>query len=261
MLNYLSSISLSFQIIYMLFHCFYCFFVCLDGSLSVCRPNYASGLVPVSPVAPVTSTSTSTEIITPQEIESIENIISNSDDDISVSSTSSSSSSAIPTSFTTSNSIQNNIENNNENSIQNLKDNQRNKVLMKKENSKTKPFSDNFFQFTEIDRNPLHTKRITGIKILRQEKVSFVTCSLDKKLVCVDAEKGVVKYTTVLDGIPLCMSVDDTGAYIVLGFLDGRVQFFSGKNGRKIMEFTAHTKKVNNEILISFCFILSYLIK
>ena len=223
----------------------------------MCRPNYASGLVPVSPVAPASSTSTSTEIITPQEIESIENIISNSDDDISVSSkSSSSSSSSIPTSFTTSNSIENKIENNdmnnqsnnqnnNENNIQNINNNQRNKVLIENENSKTKPFSDNFFQFTEIDRNPLHTKRITGIKILRQEKVSFVTCSLDKKLVCVDAENGVVKYTTVLDGIPLCMSVDETGAYIVLGFLDGRVQFFSGKNGRKIMEFTAHTKKVN----------------
>jgi hypothetical protein len=226
----------------------------------VCRPNYASGLVPVSPVGPVssTSTSTSTEIITPQEIESIENIISNSDDDISVSSKSSSTS-AIPTTFTTSNSIQNKIENNdnnnksnNENNFQNINNNIRNKVLIEKENSKTKPFSDNFFQFTEIDRNPLHTKRITGIKILRQEKVTFVTCSLDKKLVCVDAENGVVKYTTALDGIPLCMSVDETGAYIVLGFLDGRVQFFSGKNGRKIMEFTAHTKKVIHEVLISF---------
>ena len=229
----------------------------------MCRPNYASGLVPVSPVAPVssTSTSTSTEVTTPQEIESIENIISNSDDDISVSSKSSSSSS-IPTSFTTSNSIQNKIENNNinnqnnnENNIQNINNNLRNKVLIEKENSKTKPFSDNFFQFTEIDKNSLHTKRITGMKILRQEKVSFVTCSLDKKLVCVDAENSVVKYTTVLDGIPLCMSVDETGAYIVLGFLDGRVQFFSGKNGRKIMEFTAHTKKVNHEIFFSFYFI------
>jgi hypothetical protein len=234
----------------------------------VCRPNYASGLVPVSPVAPVSSTSsttsTSTEVVTPQEIESIENIISNSDDDISVSSkSSSSSSSSIPTSFTPSNSIQNKIENNdnnnqskNENNIQNINNNQRNKVLIEKENSKTKPFSDNFFQFTEIDRNPLHTKRITGIKILRQEKVSFVTCSLDKKLVCVDAENGVVKYTTVLDGIPLCMSVDETGAYIVLGFLDGRVQFFSGKNGRKIMEFTAHIKKVIHEIFISFFYLI-----
>lgn len=229
-------------------------FFILDGSVCVCRPNYASGLVSVSPANPVTPVS-STEVIAPQEIESIENIISNSDEDISVSSTSSSTStskSAIPTSFSTSKSIQNKLESNENNSNSN---NQKNKSLIENENSKTKTFSDNFFQFTEIDRNSLHTKRITGIKILRQEKASFVTCSLDKKLTCVDAENGVIKYTTVLDGIPLCMSVDESGGYIVLGFLDGRVQFFSGKNGRKIMEFSAHKKKV-----YSIVFYLCYLI-
>ena len=216
----------------------------------MCRPNYASGLVSVSPVPPVAplDPASSTEVISPQEIESIENIISNSDEDISVSSTSSSTSTskaAIPTSFTSSKSIENKIESNDNNSYSNS-NNQKNKSVIENENSKTKTFSDNFFQFTEIDRNSLHTKRITGIKILRQEKASFVTCSLDKKLICVDAENGIIKYTTVLDGIPLCMSVDESGGYIVLGFLDGRVQFFSGKNGRKIMEFSAHKKKVNS---------------
>ena len=216
----------------------------------MCRPNYASGLVSVSPVPPVAplDPASSTEVISPQEIESIENIISNSDEDISVSSTSSSTSTskaAIPTSFTSSKSIENKIESNDNNSYSNS-NNKKNKSVIEDENSKTKTFSDNFFQFTEIDRNSLHTKRITGIKILRQEKASFVTCSLDKKLICVDAENGIIKYTTVLDGIPLCMSVDESGGYIVLGFLDGRVQFFSGKNGRKIMEFSAHKKKVNS---------------
>ena len=216
----------------------------------MCRPNYASGLVSVSPVPPVAplDPASSTEVISPQEIESIENIISNSDEDISVSSTSSSTSTskaAIPTSFTSSKSIENKIESNDNNSYSNS-NNQKNKSVIENENSKTKTFSDNFFQFTEIDRNSLHTKRITGTKILRQEKASFVTCSLDKKLICVDAENGIIKYTTVLDGIPLCMSVDESGGYIVLGFLDGRVQFFSGKNGRKIMEFSAHKKKVNS---------------
>jgi hypothetical protein len=97
----------------------------------------------------------------------------------------------------------------------------------------------------------LHTKRVTGLKILKGEKARLVTCGMDKKLICVDLESGKIKYTTVLDGIPLCMSVDESDGYIVLGLLDGRVQFFSSKSGTKIMEFVAHKKKVReNQVLV-----------
>ena len=179
--------------------------------MSISRPNYAN--VSSKP-SPSPSSSSDTENV---EIESIENIISDEEDDISVSSKSSSTSSFPSTSSTTS---------------------------FNPRRIKTKPFSDSLFLYSEKNGNLLHTKRVTGIKILRGDKPQMISCGMDKKLICLDIDSGAIKFTTLLDGVPLCMSVDDLGSYTVLGFLDGRVQFFSTKSGAKIMEFTAHKKKV-----------------
>ena len=50
---------------------------------------------------------------------------------------------------------------------------------------------------------------------------------------------------------PICMNVDvdvdvdaQSGSYVAVGLLDGRVQFFSARRGVKVMEFRAHAKKV-----------------
>ena len=177
--------------------------------MSISRPNYAK-----FPYKPSSTTSSDTENL---EIESIENIISDEDDDISVSSKSSSTS-AFPTSSST--------------------------TSFNPRRIKAKPFSDSLFQYSEKNSNLLHTKRVTGIKLLRGDKPQMISCGMDKKLICLDIDSGAIKYTTILDGVPLCMSVDELGSYIVLGFLDGRVQFFSTKGGTKVMEFTAHKKKV-----------------
>jgi hypothetical protein len=194
--------------------------------VSVCRPNYASRSTPSS-----TTSFPSSSV----EIESIENIIGDNEEDISVSSKSSSAPFSFPP-----------------------------PPPYPKSTASTsrdeEKFSANIFKFSESMKNSLHTKRITGMKILKGEKARLVVCGMDKKLVCVDVESGKVKYTTVLDGIPLCMSVDDSDGYIVLGLLDGRVQFFSSKSGTKIMEFIAHKKKVRiiyqdfiSFIIIFFC--------
>ena len=45
----------------------------------------------------------------------------------------------------------------------------------------------------------------------------MITCSMDKKLICVDINTGKIKYSVELDGIPLCMSVEDGGDYGSLG--------------------------------------------
>ena len=44
------------------------------------------------------------------------------------------------------------------------------------------------------------------------------------------------------------MIVDaQSGSYVAVGLLDGRVQFFSARRGVKVMEFKAHAKKVQYE--------------
>ena len=185
----------------------------------MCRPNYASRS---------TTSSTTSFPSSSVEIESIENIIGDNEEDISVSSKSSSAPFFFPSPPPYPKST----------------------ASSSREEEK---FSANIFKFSESTKNSLHTKRITGMKILKGEKARLVVCGMDKKLVCVDVESGKVKYTTVLDGIPLCMSVDESDDYIVLGLLDGRVQFFSSKSGTKIMEFIAHKKKVriNYQVIIT----------
>ena len=202
-----------------------------DGSVSISQPNYANypSTPSSSPSSSSSSSSRNVPFISPPtsqtvEIESIENIISDEEGDISVSSKSSSTSSLPTTSSTTFST----------NSLNPRK-------------IKSKPFSESIFQYSEKNKNLYHTKRITGMKILHCDggkTTAMITCSMDKKLICIDIDSGVIKYNILLDGVPLCMSIDQIGSYMVIGLLDGRVQFFSTKNGAKIMEFTAHKKKV-----------------
>ena len=185
-----------------------------DGSISIGRPDYSKSS------STTTSSSTSSDGSKSKkgvEIESIENIISDNEDDISVSSKSSSA--MFSTSSTTSSNTSSKPK-------------------------KDKAFNQANFYFSASTKNARHSKRVTGAKILKGPKPKLVSCGLDKKLICTDLETGDIKYSTVLDGVPLCMSVDVTDGYIVLGFLDGKVQFFSSRSGTKIMEIKAHNQKV-----------------
>lgn len=115
----------------------------------------------------------------------------------------------------------------------------------------------------------LHSGMITGLKCLRsfvnnKESLTIVTCGADRKLIGVDMQtyvtrsliiyillicRGVIKFSTSLNSNPISMDIMNN--YIAVGMQDGRVLFFTGSSGKQMLQFQAHSNKVNSIHFVS----------
>lgn len=100
----------------------------------------------------------------------------------------------------------------------------------------------------------LHTRSVTSTKLLHlppskqtpNGRTLLISCSMDRKLSCIDMHTHEVLYLLDLPIQPLCMdvisSMETGNAYFVVGTIDGRISIHTAKSGKKLIEFEAHDR-------------------
>jgi len=99
-----------------------------------------------------------------------------------------------------------------------------------------------------IRRFQSHNKPITAVKLAYRNNAQnladpiIVTCGEDKLLLAMNSTDGSLLLSYKLSSAPLCLGCQ--GDWVAVGLADGRVQLFSLRSGRPLMEFKAHNSEV-----------------